>query len=197
MKTNTLFLIGLLAGLVIISSQLRPQKMSFYKENNNYVIDNGYIIKDVKKISNADLSAIIDLQNGYQGKLMKSFVLKTKVRNYINQGCFDILTTDWRKYGDLKVKLDGILSKYQPQELGKNYYSIQNNQIVTNAKLLKSKDIAALNKLTVRGANEYTICPDFQGKLNKKIMIYKSVRGNAIIDPKINLKLNEILANYK
>lgn len=197
MKTNTLILIGVIAGLVIISSQLRPQKMSFYKENNNYVIDNGYIIKDVKKISEADLSAMLELQNTYKGRLIKSFVLQKKIKNYIHQGCFDILTNDWKKYGDLRAKLDDILGKYRPQELGQNYYSIQNNQIVTSAKLLKAKDIASLDKMTIRGANEYSICPDFQGKLTKRIMLYKSVRGNASIDPKVNLKLNEILANYK
>ena len=33
----------------MIFSQLKPQEMSFYKEKGNYIVDNNYILKDVKK----------------------------------------------------------------------------------------------------------------------------------------------------
>ncbi|SEH27260.1 hypothetical protein [Chryseobacterium culicis] len=39
MKTQTLLLIGAIAGLVLIFSQLKPQEMSFYKEKGNYIVD--------------------------------------------------------------------------------------------------------------------------------------------------------------
>jgi hypothetical protein len=87
--------------------------------------------------------------------------------------------------------------KYGAKELGTDYYSIQNNQFATNAALLSQKDIASLNKLTVRGAEEYTICPPTMGRKNLTNVIIKSVKNNMTIDPKINVRLNSVLVNYK
>jgi hypothetical protein len=195
MKTNTLLLIGLLAGLVIISSQLRPQKMSFYKDNNNYVIDNNHIIKDVKKISDKDIATMIKLQNSYGGILRTNFLVNKINRNWITRGCLMKANLDWSKYGDLKTKVDGILKKYGAKELDKNYYSIHNNQVVTQASLLTQKDLATFDKLSIRGADEYTICPVI-GKKNLNNFIRKNA-VNSPVDIKINSKLESVLKQYR
>lgn len=197
MKTKTLFLIGTIVGLVIIFSQLKPQEMSFYKEKGNYIVDNNYIIKDVKKISDEDMKTLVQLQNLHQARLGTNFIVYKINRQYIIRGCLLKANIDWKKYGDLRTKVDVILKKYGAKELGTDYYSIQNNQFATNAALLSQKDIASLNRLTVRGAEEYTICPPTMGRKNLTNVIIKSVKNNMTIDPKINVRLNSVLVNYK
>jgi hypothetical protein len=197
MKTKTLFLIGSIVGLIIIFSQLKPQEMSFYKEKGNYIVDNNYIIKDVKKISDDDMKTLLRLQNLHQTSLGTNFIIYKVNRQYIIRGCLLKANIDWKKYGDLRSKVDVILKKYGAKELGKDYYSIQNNQFATNVALLSQKDIASLGKLTVRGADEYTICPPTMGRKNLTNVIIKSVKSNTGIDPRINVKLNNVLANYK
>ncbi len=197
MKTKTLFLIGSIVGLIIIFSQLKPQEMSFYKEKGNYIVDNNYIIKDVKKISDDDMKTLLRLQNLHQTSLGTNFIIYKVNRQYIIRGCLLKANIDWKKYGDLRSKVDVILKKYGAKELGKDYYSIQNNQFATNIALLSQKDIATLGKLTVRGADEYTICPPTMGRKNLTNVIMKSVKNNTGIDPRINVKLNNVLANYK
>ncbi len=197
MKTKTLFLIGTIVGLVIIFSQLKPQEMSFYKEKGNYIVDNNYIIKDVKKISDEDMKTLVQLQNLHQARLGTNFIVYKINRQYVIRGCLLKANIDWKKYGDLRTKVDVILKKYEAKELGTDYYSIQNNQFATNAALLSQKDIASLNKLTVRGAEEYTICPPTMGRKNLTNVIIKSVKNNMTIDPKINVRLNSVLVNYK
>lgn len=195
MKTNTLFLIGLIAGLVIMSSQLRPQEMSFYKENNNYVIDNNHIIKGVKKISDKDIATMIKLQDSYGVILRTNFLVNKINRNWITKGCLMKADLDWSKYGDLRTKVDGILKKYGAKELSKNYYSIQNNQVVTKASLLAQKDLTTFDKLSIRGADEYTICPVI-GKRNLTNLIRKTT-VNSPMDIKINSKLENTLKQYR
>ncbi|PWN69892.1 hypothetical protein C1631_007700 [Chryseobacterium phosphatilyticum] len=197
MKTKTLFLIGAIVGLVIIFSQLTPQEMSFYKEKGNYIVDNNYMIKDVKKISDDDIKTLLNLQKIHQNGLGTNFIVYKMNRQYIIRGCLMKANIDWKKYGDLRSKVDGILKKYGAKELGNDYYAIQNNQFATNAALLTQRDIASLNKLTVRGADEYTICPPTMGRKNLTYVIMKSVKTNIAIDPKINVKLNNVLVNYK
>ncbi|NIF03824.1 hypothetical protein F3J23_00045 [Chryseobacterium sp. Tr-659] len=197
MKAKTLFLIGAIVGIVIIFSQLKPQEMSFYKEKGNYIVDNNYIIKEVKKISDDDVKTLLRLQNLHQKTLGTNFLVYKINRQYIIRGCFMKANIDWKKYGDLKIRVDEILKKYGAKELGTDYYAIQNNQVATNAALLSQKDIAALGKLTVRGADEYTICPPTMGRKNLTNVIMKSVKNNMTIDPKINVKLNNVLVNYK
>ncbi|MFZ4931866.1 hypothetical protein [Chryseobacterium sp. Mn2064] len=197
MKTKTLLLIGVIVGFVIIFSQLKPQEMSFYKDKGNYIVDNNYLIKDVKKISDEDMKTLLSLQKLHQTSLGTNFIIYKVNRQYIIRGCLLKANIDWKKYGDLKTKVDGIIKKYGAKELGTNYYSIQNNQFATNAALLSQKDIASLNKLTVRGADEYTICPPTMGRKNLTNVIMKSVKNNIAIDPKINVKLNSVLVNYK
>lgn len=197
MKTKTLLLIGVIVGFVIIFSQLKPQEISFYKDKGNYIVDNNYLIKDVKKITDDDMKTLLALQKLHQTSLGTNFIIYKVNRQYIIRGCLLKANIDWRKYGDLKTKVDGIIKKYGAKELGTNYYSIQNNQFATNAALLNQKDIASLNKLTVRGADEYTICPPTMGRKNLTNVIMKSVKTNMAIDPKINVKLNNVLVNYK
>lgn len=188
---------GTIVGLVFIFSQLKPQEMSFYKEKGNYIVDNNYIIKDVKKISDDDMKTLIQLQNLHQARLGTNFIVYKINRQYVIRGCLLKANIDWKKYGDLRTKVDVILKKYGAKELGKDYYSIQNNQFATNAALLSQKDIASLGRLTVRGAEEYTICPPTMGRKNLTNVIMKSVKNNMTIDPRINVKLNSVLVNYK
>jgi hypothetical protein len=197
MKTKTLFLIGAIVGLVIIFSQLKPQEMSFYKEKGNYIVDNNYIIKDVKKISDEDMKNLLSLQKLHQNGLGTNFIVYKINRQYIIRGCLIKANIDWKKYGDLRTKVDDILKKYGAKELRTDYYAIQNNQVVTNAALLSQKDIASLSKLTIRGAEEYTICPPTMGRKNLTNVIIKSIKANTAIDPRINVKLNNVLVNYK
>lgn len=197
MKTKTLFLIGAIVGLVIIFSQLKPQEIPFYKEKGNYIVDNNYMIKEVKKISDDDIKSLLLLQKRHQASLGTNFIVYKINRQYIVRGCLIKANIDWQKFGDLKSKVDVILKKYDAKELGTNYYSIQNNQFATNAALLSQKDIASLGKLTVRGADEYTICPPTMGRKNLTNVIMKSVKNNIGIDPKINVRLNNVLVNYK
>ncbi|RQO34161.1 hypothetical protein DBR39_21640 [Chryseobacterium sp. KBW03] len=197
MKTKTLFLIGAIVGLVIIFSQLKPQEMTFYKEKGNYIVDNNYIIKDVKKISDEDMKNLLSLQKLHQNGLGTNFIVYKINRQYIIRGCLIKANIDWKKYGDLRTKVDDILKKYGAKELRTDYYAIQNNQVATNAALLSQKDIASLSKLTIRGAEEYTICPPTMGRKNLTNVIIKSIKANTAIDPRINVKLNNVLVNYK
>ncbi|KMQ59332.1 hypothetical protein ACM46_19635 [Chryseobacterium angstadtii] len=198
MKTKTLLLIGAIAGLVFFFSRLAPQEMTFYKEKGNYVVDNNYIIKSVKKISDDDLKSLLKLQKDYSTSLGTNFIVYKMNRQYIIRGCLLKANIDWKKYGDLKSKVDGILQKYGAKELTPNYYAIQSNQAVTQAALLTQKDITSLNKLSIRGADEYTICPPLIGRKNLTNVLMKSVRNDiGGIDPKINTRLNNILVNYK
>ncbi|PTT29703.1 hypothetical protein DBR28_16335 [Chryseobacterium sp. HMWF028] len=197
MKTKTLFLIGAIVGLVIIFSQLKPQEMSFYKEKGNYIVDNNYILKDVKKISDEDMKNLLSLQKLHQNSLGTNFIIYKINRQYVIRGCLMKANIDWKKYGDLRAKVEEILKKYGAKELGTDYYAIQNNQVATNAALLSQKDIASLSKLTIRGAEEYTICPPTMGRKNLTNVIIKSYKVNTAIDPRINVKLNNVLVNYK
>ncbi|MBE4947136.1 hypothetical protein [Chryseobacterium culicis] len=197
MKTQTLLLIGAIAGLVLIFSQLKPQEMSFYKEKGNYIVDHNYILKDVKKISDEDMKRLLSLHKLHQSSLGTNFIIYKINRQYVIRGCLMKANIDWKKYGDLRLKVDEILKKYGAKELGTDYYAIQNNQVATNAALLSQKDIASLNKLTVRGAEEYTICPPTMGRKNLTNVIIKSYKVNTAIDPRINVKLNSVLMNYK
>lgn len=197
MKTKTLLLIGAIVGLVMIFSQLKPQEMSFYKEKGNYIVDHNYILKDVKKISDEDMKSLLSLQKLNQNSLGTNFIIYKINRQYVIRGCLMKANIDWKKYGDLREKVDGILKKYGAKELGKDYYAIQNNQVATNAALLSQKDIASLSRLTVNGAEEYTICPPTMGRRNLTKVIIKSYKVNTAIDPRINVKLNSVLMNYK
>jgi len=129
MKTKTLFLIGAIVGLVIIFSQLKPQEMSFYKEKGNYIVDNNYILKDVKRISDEDMKSLLRLQKLHQKSLGTNFIIYKINRQYVIRGCLMKANIDWKKYGDLRAKVEGILKKYEAKELGRDYYAIQNNQV--------------------------------------------------------------------
>jgi hypothetical protein len=95
MKTKTLFLIGTIVGLVIIFSQLKPQEMSFYKEKGNYIVDNNYIIKDVKK-SDEDMKTLVQLQNLHQARLGTNFIVYKINRQYVIRGCLLKANIDWK-----------------------------------------------------------------------------------------------------
>jgi hypothetical protein len=111
----------------------------------------------------------------------------------INKGCFELQQIDWAAYGDLKVKLDNILNKYQPALVNGNV-SIVNNQIATAAVQLSAGHISELNNITIQGADEINICGDYMGP-NKFTRILKTVR-TIRPDDKLNVSLQKILVQY-
>ncbi|CAA7386321.1 hypothetical protein [Chryseobacterium fistulae] len=196
MKTKSLFLIGLMVSVILIFSQLKPQDYPFYKENKNYVVDNNHLIKDVKKLSPNDVNSLLKLQRTYGGALNKNYIINVINKQNIIKGCLLKANIDWKKYGDLNVKVKEILSKYSAKELAPNYYSIQNNQVVTDAVMLNEKDIASLNRLTIIGANEVTICGEYM-KAQRISRLLRLTRNIRVIDPKVNVKLDQVLVNYR
>ncbi|CAA7196495.1 hypothetical protein [Chryseobacterium potabilaquae] len=196
MKTKSLFLIGLMVSVILIFSQLKPQDYPFYKENKNYVVDNNHLIKDVKKLSPNDVNSLLKLQRTYGGALNKNYIINVINKQNIIKGCLLKANIDWKKYGDLNVKVKEILSKYSAKELVPNYYSIQNNQVVTDAVMLNEKDITSLNKLTIIGANEVTICGEYM-KAQRISRLLRLTRNIRVIDPKVNVKLDQVLVNYR
>lgn len=196
MKTKLLLLIGLMVSLVLIFSQLKPQDYPYYKENKNYVVDNNYLIKDVKKLSADDVNSLLKLQTAYGGTLNKNYIVNVINKQNIIRGCLLKANIDWRKYGNINTKVKEILSKYSAKELSPNYYSIQNNQVVTSAVALKENDLTSINRLTVIGANDVTICGEYM-KVDRISRLLRITRNPRVLDPKVNVKLDQVLVNYR
>lgn len=196
MKTKTLVLIGAVVSIVFIFSQLKPQDYPFYKENKNYVVDSNYLIKDVKKLSPDDVKTLMKFQTTYGRTLGKNYLVNVINRQNILRGCLMKANIDWTKYGNLKDRVQEILAKYGAKELNTNYYSIQNNQVVTNAVLFKDKDLVSLNKLSIKGANEVTICGDYMKSVRISRLL-RVTRMDTKFDPRVSVKMSDILAQYK
>ncbi|RNA61042.1 hypothetical protein D1631_03365 [Chryseobacterium nematophagum] len=159
-------------------------------------MDNNHLIKDVKKLSPNDVNSLLKLQRTYGGALNKNYIINVLNKQNIIKGCLLKANIDWKKYGDLNVKVKEILSKYSAKELAPNYYSIQNNQVVTDAVMLNEKDITSLNRLTIIGANEVTICGEYM-KAQRISRLLRLTRNIRVIDPKVNVKLDQVLVNYR
>ena len=73
------------------------------------------------------MKSLLSLQKLHQNSLGTNFIIYKINRQYVIRGCLMKANIDWKKYGDLREKVDGILKKYGAKELGKDYYAIQNN----------------------------------------------------------------------
>ncbi len=91
---------------------------------------------------------------------------------------------DWAQFGDLKARLDKILTKYNPATVQGNV-SIVNNQIATSVAELRAEDISQLNALTVIGVDEINICGDYMGpnRYTRLIKSAKTIRPDEKTDP--------------
>lgn len=165
-------------------------KPLFHQDNGNYVVDNNFIVKSAVPMSAQDIQQLITLDTAY-AQMTKGVAILTHVSDRLNilhinqiqqldkivrlqqidkiqkildfqKGCLQVANIDWAQFGDLKVKLDAILTKYKPVTVDGNY-SIYNNQIATSVGALDAKVIGTLNELTIRGANEIDICGDYMG----------------------------------
>ncbi|WP_180904125.1 hypothetical protein, partial [Flavobacterium chungangense] len=183
MKTKTLLIIGVIAFGLILFSQCKPKKMLVYNENGNYFVDNNFLIKDAKEMSKADIDGLIALDKEYTrfgGSGFLNYIVQTQIIQHVNQiktltrvskiaklnvihkGCFDVIDINWNNYGDIKARLDNILSKYEYASLDGNI-GIAGNKIVTKATKLSEQEISTFNKLSVVGIDENNICNDYMG----------------------------------
>lgn len=224
MKKGTWILLGSLAVILFTLAYCKSQKPLFYEDNGNYFVDNNFIIKKTAEISADDVKQLIELDADPEiAKLTKGvcFLLTTvrvstilrlnqltkldrvaQLTRYtqiqrildINKGCFELQQIDWAQFGDLKARLDKILTKYNPATVQGNV-SIVNNQIATSVAELRAEDISQLNALTVIGVDEINICGDYMGpnRYTRLIKSAKTIRP----DEKLTQSLNKILTQYK
>lgn len=198
-------------------------KPLFYQEDGNYFVDNNFIVKTTAPMSSEDVQQLLSLNadtsyaklrrgNGFLLTLARvqqlvqindiarldkiarltRFDRIQKILD-IHRGCFELRQIDWAEFGDLKVKLDGILNKYKPALVNGNI-SITNNQIATSAVELKADDIAQLDKMTIAGVDEVDICGDYMGP-NKYTRILKTAQ-TIKPDKGLEKSLNKILVAY-
>lgn len=231
MKKESMFLIGLIViGLIAFTACPSPQKVLFFQQDGNYVVDNNYILQAATKMSDADIEELVRLDDEYfdktKGKLilvnsgairnlsqrgqtgqvneggrgvdilqksmMKYDVMGWLRANYINIGCKD-RADDWTIYGDLKNRLDVIFKKYNAV-LVDNHYAIEVNRVATAAVPLSEVDMSSMNALSIRGADEYTICPDLKGVL--KFTRVLTTHHNTPFDFDARVKVNDIMTKY-
>jgi hypothetical protein len=223
-KQSLLLSTFIVIGLVILSNCNNGGKcLTFYQDNGNFVVSDNYLVQSAMPMAYADIQQLISLDTAYakltQGKcfllttttklqVLKSgqirFLDKVTDRKYFDNskyfvdltvGCFEKQQIDWAQYGDLKVRLDAILTKYNPATINGNI-SITNNQIATSAKALKDTDIATLvsmSKISNAGIFGYDICPpDGSGKINR---LMRKV-GDGILDKNVNVRLENVLQSY-
>lgn len=197
-------------------------KPLFFQQDGNYVVDNNFIIKTAVPMSSEDVQQLISLDTSY-AKLTKGTAILTHVIDKlqilrigdiaqldrvariqqldkiqkildIQKGCLQVAQIDWAQFGDLKTKLDAILTKYKPATLDGNF-SIYNNQIATKVASLDANVVSALNELTIRGANEIDICGDYMGPKTYVNVLHHTI--NNPFDQNRLSKVNQVLAKYK
>jgi hypothetical protein len=107
---------------------------------------------------------------------------------------YDDNIIDWKQYGDLKTRLDAILTKYNPV-LVDNHYVIQGDRIATAAAQISEADISSLSLKSIRGVEEYMICPDPKGvlKVTTRLISYR----NLPFDIDLREKVNVVLSKYQ
>lgn len=215
MKTKTLLMIGFIAFGLMIFSQCKPKKMLVYNEDGNYIVDNNFLIKNTKEMSKADLESLIALDREY-GKIgglgFIHYIVNTqKIQrinriqawdqltkfthlNLIHKGCFERADIDWNMYGDLKVRLDKILNKYQYSSLDGNI-GITANKIVVDAARLSEKDMGTLNGLSVVGLDENNICNDYMGTKAFSRLLMRTTRTP--FDENLNQQVLKVIKQYQ
>ncbi|WP_157505838.1 hypothetical protein [Flavobacterium chungangense] len=215
MKTKTLLIIGVIAFGLILFSQCKPKKMLVYNENGNYFVDNNFLIKDAKEMSKADIDGLIALDKEYTrfgGSGFLNYIVQTQIIQHVNQiktltrvskiaklnvihkGCFDVIDINWNNYGDIKARLDNILSKYEYASLDGNI-GIAGNKIVTKATKLSEQEISTFNKLSVVGIDENNICNDYMGTKAFSRLLMRTTRTP--FDKNLNQQVINVIKQYQ
>jgi hypothetical protein len=215
MKTKTLLIIGVIAFGLILFSQCKPKKMLVYNENGNYFVDNNFLIKDAKEMSRADIDGLIALDKEYTkfgGSGFLDYIVQTQIIQHVNQiktltrvskiaklnvihkGCFDVIDINWNNYGDIKARLDNILSKYEYASLDGNI-GIAGNKIVTKATKLSEQEISTFNKLSVVGIDENNICNDYMGTKAFSRLLMRTTRTP--FDKNLNQQVINVIKQYQ
>ncbi|CAD0007261.1 MULTISPECIES: hypothetical protein [Flavobacterium] len=215
MKTKTLLIIGVIAFGLILFSQCKPKKMLVYNENGNYFVDNNFLIKDAKEMSRADIDGLIALDKEYTkfgGSGFLNYIVQTQIIQHVNQiktltrvskiaklnvihkGCFDVIDINWNNYGDIKARLDNILSKYEYASLDGNI-GIAGNKIVTKATKLSEQEISTFNKLSVVGIDENNICNDYMGTKAFSRLLMRTTRTP--FDKNLNQQVINVIKQYQ
>ena len=215
MRTKTLLLIGVIALGLVLFSQCKPKKMLIYNEDGNFIVDNNFLIKDAKEMSRTDIESLIALDKEYTkigGTGFLNYIVNTqKIQhiariqtwdqvakftklNMIHKGCFERADIDWNSFGDIKVRLDKILSKYQFASLDGNV-AITANKIVVNAAKLSEQDMATFNRLSVVGIDENNICNDYMGTKAFSRMLIRTTRTP--FDENLNQQVINVIKQYQ
>ncbi|MGH2666803.1 hypothetical protein [Flavobacterium sp.] len=221
MKTKTLLLIGTIAFGLLLLSQCKPKKMLVYNEDGNYIVDNNFLIKDTKEMSRTDIDGLIALDKEYEkigGAGFLNYIVHTqniqhiaqiqriaKIQawdhlakftklNIIHRGCFERADIDWNSFGDIKVRLDKILSKYKYTSLDGNI-GITANKIVINAAKLSEEDMGTFNRLTVVGIDENNICNDYMGTKAFSRLLIRTTRTP--FDENLNQQVINVIKKYQ
>ncbi|TGD57925.1 hypothetical protein [Flavobacterium humi] len=215
MRTKTLLLIGVIALGLVLFSQCKPKKMLVYNEDGNFIVDNNFLIKDAKEMSRTDIESLIALDKEYTkigGTGFLNYIVNTQriqhiaqiqtwdhvakftKLNMIHKGCFERADIDWNSFGDIKVRLDKILSKYQFASLDGNV-AITANKIVVNAAKLSEQDMATFNRLSVVGIDENNICNDYMGTKAFSRMLIRTTRTP--FDENLNQQVINVIKQYQ
>ncbi|WP_163411510.1 hypothetical protein [Flavobacterium ajazii] len=215
MKTKTLLIIGVIAFGLILFSQCKPNKMLVYNDNGNYLVDNNFLIKDVKEMSKADIDGLIALDKEYTkfgGAGFLNYIVHTqriqhitRIQNWdkltkftklnvIHKGCFERADIDWNSFGDIKVRLDKILSKYKYASLDGNI-GIEANKIVISATKLSEKDVSNFSRLSVVGIDENNICNDYMGTKAFSRVLTRTTK--IAIDKNLNQQVINVIKQYQ
>lgn len=215
MRTKTLLIIGVIAFGLVLFSQCKPKKMLVYNEDGNYIVDNNFLIKDAKEMSRTDIESLIALDKEYTkigGTGFLNYIVNTqKIQhiaqiqtwdrvakftklNIIHKGCFERADIDWNSFGDIKVRLDKVLSKYQFASLDGNV-AITANKIVVNAAKLSEQDMATFNRLSVVGIDENNICNDYMGTKAFSRLLIRTTRTP--FDENLNQQVINVIKQYQ
>lgn len=221
MRTKTLLVIGVIAFGLVLFSQCKPKKMLVYNEDGNYIVDNNFLIKDAKEMSRTDIDGLIALDKEYAkigGAGFLNYIINTQriqhvaqiqqitriqtwdrvakftKLNIIHRGCFERADIDWNSFGDIKVRLDKILSKYQFASLDGNV-GITANKIVVNAAKLSEKDMGTFNRLSVAGLDENNICNDYMGNRAFTRLLIRTTRTP--FDENLNQQVINVIKQYQ
>lgn len=215
MKAKTLLIIGVIAFGLLFFSQCKPNKMLVYNDNGNYLVDNNFLIRDVKEMSKADIDGLIALDKEYTkfgGAGFLNYIVHTqkiqhitRIQNWdkltkftklniIHKGCFERADIDWNSFGDIKVRLDKILSKYKYVSLDGNI-GIEANKIVINATKLSEKDISNFSRLSVAGIDENNICNDYMGTKAFTRVLTRTTK--IAIDKNLNQQVINVIKQYQ
>ncbi|OOV17631.1 hypothetical protein BXU10_16300 [Flavobacterium sp. LM4] len=189
--------------------------MLVYNENGNYFVDNNFLIKDAKEMSRADIDGLIALDKEYTkfgGSGFLNYIVQTQIIQHVNQiktltrvskiaklnvihkGCFDVIDINWNNYGDIKARLDNILSKYEYASLDGNI-GIAGNKIVTKATKLSEQEISTFNKLSVVGIDENNICNDYMGTKAFSRLLMRTTRTP--FDKNLNQQVINVIKQYQ